>query len=192
MRTIKRPETIPADRLDSFKAYEYEDLDQLKIRVLNWLEEAPVITRKKKSDLLNDIMTVDIESTTIPAETDYNHGDKAFAVPYIYQSYIAGAVFICRYDDHFLAFWKWLDGILSGRGLTLPIYIHNLSYEYHFFKSRFPIDFESVFALQSRRIAKFVLPAAAWNFAALIYYQICLWKSLRRTTAARSFGRIKT
>lgn len=155
MITVLRPESIPETRLQEFKAYEFKDLSALKQRILEWLENADIITRRNNSGLINDLMTVDIETTTISAGTEYNSGDQAYALPYLYQVYIAGCTAFFRYDGEFSEFYKWLDNTLHSKNLTLPVYVHNLSFEYHFFKSRFPIDFESVFALQSRRIGKF-------------------------------------
>lgn len=155
MIKVIRPDTIPETRLSNFTAYEYKDLGAFRGAFASWLDNAEVIRRRKKSGLINDLMTVDIETTTISAGHPYNTGDQAYAVPYLYQAYLAGCVLFFRTDDHFRDFYVWLDNTLSERGMTLPVYVHNLSYEYHFLKSRVPIDFSTVFALQSRRIGKF-------------------------------------
>lgn len=155
MLKVRRPDTIPAERLDEFTCYEIDDMENFKDIFRSWLERADTIKRRKRPALVNDFMTVDIETTTVSAGTQYNTGDQAFSVPYLYQVYAAGCVLIFRYDKDFLSFYTWADTLLSEKGLCLPVYIHNLSFEYHFFKSRFPINFDTVFALQSRRIGKF-------------------------------------
>lgn len=155
MLIIKRPDSIPDKRLSQFTAYEFKDLPNIKNDILSWIDAAQQIRRVKRSSLINDCITVDIETTTISAGTVYNQSDFSYAIPYLYQVFFAGKVIFFRYDKEFRKFYIWLDYVLSKRGLTLPVYVHNLSFEYHFFKSRFPINFESVFALQSRRIGKF-------------------------------------
>ena len=152
---VNRPASIPETRLNGFMAYEWSDKNEIKSRVLYWIENTEIIARRKKPDLISDVMTIDIETTTISAGTPYNHTDKPFAFPYLYQIYIAGIVIFLRTDDHFRQFYIWLDDLLYEKGRQIVVYDHNLSFEYQFFKSRVPINFDTVFALQSRRIGKF-------------------------------------
>lgn len=155
MITVTRPAGISEKRLKNFTAYEYSDLTAFKAGMLSFIENSERITRRKDTALINDCITIDIESTTISAGTRYNKTEHPFSIPYIYSIYAPGIVCFLRYDEEFNELISWLDIVLSDAGLTLPCYIHNASFEYHFFKSRIPIDFESVFALQSRRIARF-------------------------------------
>lgn len=152
---IIRPDSVSNERLPDINAYEYTDLEVFKTHFQTWLEDVQIIKRRKRNHIIDDIMTFDIETTTISAGTQYNHTDQAYAVPYLYQIYVAGVCLILRYDAEFLEFYNWIDQAISSKAYVLPVYVHNLSFEYHFLKSRVPINFESVFALQSRRIGKF-------------------------------------
>lgn len=155
MLTVKRPAALPASRLEQFRAYEYSDFEMFSGLLSYGIENTDVLRRQKKPAYISDPMTCDIETTTLPAGSDYNHTEDPAALPYLYQVYIFGRVIFFRYDAEFRHFIEYLDGYLSERNLTIVCYVHNLSYEYQFFKSRIPIDFTSVFALQSRRIGKF-------------------------------------
>ncbi len=155
MIIVNRPRAISKQRLASFEAYENTDLTMIKSVFSNYVENAPALTRKNRPDLINDLITVDIETTTISAGTRFNRSDHPFAFPYLYQIYFAGSVVFFRNDQKFTDFIIWADDLLNHAGKTLPCYIHNASFEYQFFKSRIPINFDSVFALQSRRIARF-------------------------------------
>ena len=155
---IIRPDSISNERLKEIDAYEYTDLEVFKTHFQTWLEDVQIIKRLKRNHIIDDIMTFDIETTTISAGTQYNHSEQAYAVPYLYQIYVSGACLILRYDAEFLEFYNWVDQIISEKAYVLPVYVHNLSFEYHFLKSRVPINFESVFALQSRRIGKYADP----------------------------------
>lgn len=164
MIKVTRPASVPDTRLNGFEAYEYTDMPDFKAHFVSYLESSEKVKRRKGFDLISDLMTVDIETTTISAGTRYNAGCFPYAVPYLYQVFCAGCVLIFRYDEQFNDFITWLDQTLSGAGCTLACYIHNASFEYQFFKSRFQINFDSVFALQSRRIARFETARAGIEF----------------------------
>lgn len=155
MYTIRRPADIPQGRLETILIYDYSDLAKLKAVIDYGFAVSERIRRRKRPDYINDIMTVDIESTTISAGTALNQSDKPFAFPYSYQIFLFGSCWILRTDAEFSDFIHAVNTRMIEAGATLPAYVHNLSYEYQFFKSRIEIDFESVFALQSRRIGKF-------------------------------------
>lgn len=154
MITITRPETLPETRLKSFTAYEYEDFASFDTLVKYGLDTTERITRRGRLDLLADFMTVDIETTTISAGIEYNQSEYPYAVPYLYQVYIFGRVIFFRFDWQFRHFVEWLDETLADAGVAIAAYDHNLSFEYQFFKSRIPLNFDTVFALQSRRIGR--------------------------------------
>lgn len=164
MRQIKRPELLPDARLEEITIYENNDMDYIKEHISAWIKSSAKIPRRKKPALVNDAGTCDIETSTIKSGSIYNSSDTAFAIPYLYQVYMGGIVIIFRYDEDFCNFYIWLDKFLYLENLTLPVYVHNLSFEYHFFKSRVPIDFSSVFALQSRRIGKFLSEKGGLEF----------------------------
>lgn len=154
MIKVTRPGSLPASRLSEFTAYEYKDFSKIKQLIEYGVSKCEQFKRRKRSALLSDFMTIDIESTTISAGTAYNKSEFPFAIPYLYQVYMFGRVLFFRYEAEFQHFIEYLDEELNKIGVTIVCYIHNLSYEYQFFKSRLPLDFETVFALQSRRIGK--------------------------------------
>lgn len=157
MKLITRPETIPAERLAEIKVYEYTDLGILEQKLDFMLGTSVLepVKRQRKTSLVPYPMTVDIETTTLPAGSMHNKTEHPVALPYLYQVYIAGTVFIFRYDHEFRHFIDYLEELLLIRQLSIVCYIHNASFEWQFFKSRLSINMESVFALQSRRIGKF-------------------------------------
>ena len=155
MYKISRPESVDKRRLEEITIYEYEDLPKLRDVVDYGIGTGELINRRGKPSLINDIMTVDIETTTIKAGTGINNTEYPFAFPYCYSIYIFGSCWILRYDHEFADFIEALEEHLSCYGAAIVAYVHNLSFEYQFFKSRIPIDFHKVFALQSRRIGKF-------------------------------------
>lgn len=154
MIKVIRPDQLPDKRLEEINAYEYEDLGKLQQLVDYGLENCEIFPRKKRPDLVSDFATCDIETSTIPAGSEYAIDEDPYAVPYLYQFYLFGRVWIMRYDWQFKHFIETLENILHDKGMQLVIYVHNLSFEYQFFKSRIPLDFDTVFAMQSRRIAK--------------------------------------
>lgn len=154
MIKVTRPAMLPDTRLSDFTAYEYSDFKKFDGLFAYGLENCEKLQRRNKPDLLSDFMTVDIETTTISAGTVYNKSEYPYAVPYLYQVYLFGRVIFFRYDFEFKHFIEWLDEKLSAAGVALVVYDHNFSFEYQFFKSRIPINFETVFALQSRRIGR--------------------------------------
>ena len=155
MYKLFRPASVPKERLSEITVYEYADLEKLHGVVQYGYEINDLIKRKGKPDLINDLITIDIESTTIRAGQLWNESEYPLAFPYTYQIYIFGSCWILRYDHEFLDFINALEQYLADLGVALVCYVHNLSYEWQFFKSRIPIDFDKVFALQSRRIGKF-------------------------------------
>lgn len=154
MVTVTRPAILPETRLTEFTAYEYSDFARFDQLFDFGMSQCEKIKRRNKPDLISDFFTVDIESSTVPALSQYNKSEFSYAVPYLYQAYVFGRVLFFRYDFQFRHFVEWMDEKLKAAGCAAAVYIHNLSYEYQFFKSRIPINFDSVFALQSRRIGR--------------------------------------
>lgn len=154
MLKVIRPEQLPAVRLSEIDAYTYDDLPKLENLVDYGMEHCDLFKRRNRPDLISDFATFDIETTTIPADSDYAVDEDPYAIPYLYQVYLFGRVWFFREDWQFKHFFETLEEILRNRSAQLTIYVHNLSFEYQFLKSRVPLDFNTVFAMQSRRIAK--------------------------------------
>lgn len=154
MLKVIRPDMLPTSRLSEIDAYTYEDLPLLKQRVEYGVNMSETYKRRNRPDLLSDFATFDIETSTIPAESEYAIDDDPYSVPYLYQFYLFGSVWFFREDYQFRHFFETLEELLREQSLQLTIYVHNLSFEYQFLKSRIDLDFKTVFAMQSRRIAK--------------------------------------
>lgn len=154
MNVINRPAGVDPRRLGQIVYKDFSDMGELNLILENWIAKAGIITRRKKPGLLADFGTVDIETTTVPAGSKWNRGEQPFAVPYLYQFYFAGYVWLFRFDYQFQIFINTLDKFFSDHNVQAVFYDHNFSYEYQFFKSRIDFNPDATFALQSRRIAK--------------------------------------
>lgn len=99
----------------------------------------------KKEWYFNIPCAFDIETTSF---IDSN-GDKC-ACMYIWMLGINGYVVIGRTWDELMIAINIISKFLElGDGLYLPIYVHNLSYEFQFIKDRF--EWEKIFSLDSRK-----------------------------------------
>ena len=158
MYTINRPDELPPERLESITVYERDDIDvKLTTSTKFYIEthRAEMIERRNKLDMIPVPATFDIETTTIQAGTLLNTSDQDFAFTYSYQIYLFGYCWILRDETAFVYFMDKLAELLRSYNLSLIWYIHNASFEYMFIKKLIPIDFETLFALQTRRIGKF-------------------------------------
>ena len=119
MYKLSRPASVPEERLSEIVVYEYADLEKLQSIVQYGYEINDLIKRKGKPDLINDLITIDIESTTIRAGQLWNESEYPLAFPYTCQIYIFGSCWILRYDHVFLDFINALEQYLSDLGVTL-------------------------------------------------------------------------
>ena len=133
MNVINRPAGVDPRRLGQIVYKEFGDIGELKLILHSWIAKAGIITRRKKPGLLADFGTVDIETTTVPAGSKWNSGEQPFAIPYRYQFYFAGTVWLIRFDYQFQMFINTIDKVFSDYNLQVVFYDHNFSYEYQFF-----------------------------------------------------------
>ena len=166
---VSRPASISEDRLP-FLEYETdtERLDQLLPYLLDQCEH---FFKYRKRMLIGDFFgCCDTETTTLLPETEHNPMDEVLGFIYLFQFRIGGVNFIFRSSDDFRSFIDRIAEKLNRQNLTLVVYVHNLSFEWQFFKAILDIDRESVFALQSRRIAKFTTNGGAieWRCSYLL------------------------
>lgn len=98
----------------------------------------------------------DIETTTIrPGEYNYIPEDPGeappVAFPYLFQFCIYGEVIMVRQFSEALRIFEWLHQyFIDLKFKRLVIYVHNLAYEYHFFKNYWPVNKKGSFALDER------------------------------------------
>lgn len=164
MKQITRPAMLPESRLASIDAYEYTDLPKLEQLVEYGIHKSDYHRRRSRPPVISDFATFDIETTTVSEESKYNPDIWPYAVPYLYQFYLFGRVWLMRSDAEFAHFIETLEFYCEKYNFCLVVYVHNLSYEYQFLRSRIPLNFQSVFALQSRRIGKFETAAGFLEF----------------------------
>jgi len=106
--------------------------------------DIPVVTNNKKISYLNIPAAFDIEVSSF-----YQYGEKR-ACMYIWQFGMLNWVTYGRTWKEYFAFIKVLKKIIGiDSTLILPVYIHNLAYEFQFFRKR--IDWDKVFLLDERK-----------------------------------------
>lgn len=93
----------------------------------------------------------DIETTTIkPGELDYvgTEEDPPLAFPYLFQFNICGTVFFVRRYPEAMDIFRWISEYFRlGSNRRMIFFIHNLGYEYTFFRDLWDIVGEKSFAL---------------------------------------------
>lgn len=150
-----RPSSLPVERLAYFE-YEllYDDLEQ---KIEYAMMQDGCIERRGKKNILSVPITFDIETTTLPVGNKYNPYDYMLAFPYLYQIYVCDMVYFLRNRTDCYMFFNELERICIKNEIQIICYVHNLSFEYQFMKSILDIDFEKVFLVKNRKVAKFEL-----------------------------------
>lgn len=104
------------------------------------------ILNDKRHNIINQINTFDIETTT-------KNSDKPYAFMYHWQMCVGGDVIFGRTWEEFINFYKKIiTHYHVSRETHFVIYVHNLSYEFQFLKSFF--IWEDVFATKKRTILR--------------------------------------
>lgn len=136
---IKEPVREQNVVIADLPVYEYSNLLVLPEFVL--LKD----TRKNKSKIryTEQILTFDIETTTI---------NKDLNIMYIWMVCFDGE--FCLYGRTWDQFLDFLNRIKSSTYFTIPIYVHNLSYEFQYLRGIIDFKSEDVFCMQSRKVAK--------------------------------------
>ena len=85
----------------------------------------------------------DIETTTIkPGELDYigTEEDPPLAFPYLFQFNICGKVFFVRRYPEAMEIFRWISEYFRlGSNRRMIFFVHNLGYEYTFFRDLWDI-----------------------------------------------------
>ena len=79
------------------------------------------------------------------------------AFPYLYQMYLCNTVFFCRTRTECYLLFSEIERCLLKHDIHAVCYVHNLSFEYQFLKSILHINYEKVFLIKNRKVAKFEL-----------------------------------
>ena len=106
-----------------------------------------IVSRKDKT-YINDIITFDIETSTI------RDLEKPYAFLYIWQACFCGDVVVMgRTWQECKDFFNRVARVCSlGEGRLLPIYVHNLPFEFHFMQDFFTMT--NVFATDNHKVLK--------------------------------------
>lgn len=150
-----RPSSLPETRLAYF---EYkESYDDLQKKIEYAIVQDGCIEKRGKKSILSVPITFDIETTTLPVGHKYNPYEYMIAFPYLYQCYVCGTVYFLRSRIDCYMFFSEIERICIKNEIQIICYVHNLSFEYQFMKSILDIDFEKVFLVKNRKVAKFEL-----------------------------------
>lgn len=152
---VKRPAWLDTSRPAEIEYYDHEDIGRLDqiISYIDGIDDKVKI--RKRPTFATQFMTLDTETTTLPAGSRYNPGEVPLSFIYMYQIRIGGVNFIMRRREEIEAFMNYAAERCREAGARLVCYVHNLSFEFQFLKSILEINPDSIFALQNRRIAKF-------------------------------------
>lgn len=133
-----------------FDAYTVYEFDWLYIQYLKYANRSggnPGLKSKGKK-YMNALATFDIETTTL---------DNGHSIMYIWQFCIDGKIIIGRSWKEFLYLVKQVKRYRRKDDLYLVCYIHNAAFEFEFLTGIYKFNKEDVFAIDSRKPAKFYM-----------------------------------
>lgn len=153
------------------------------MKLLTSIEEAPIAKRprgnlggKFKVPYVEAICAFDIETTTLKGLK------KSFI--YSWQFAYKSDVYIGRTYEDLYKFFRELVEICQRKSAILCIFVHNLSYEFHFIRSMFQLGPEDVFAVKSRKILRFVVEGALEFRCSYLHSGMSLKKYLQKMGCA--------
>lgn len=135
--------------------YEYKDAEKLIFELgVNYAEDITIVRRgqrKRKIAFYNYPCSFDIETTTVvPGQLGYTAGPDAapVAFPYLFQWCIYGRVIMVRTYEQAVDVFDWLAEAFKTDDIThLIIFVHNLGYEWAFFRDIWDVLPDECFAL---------------------------------------------
>lgn len=136
--------------------YEYEDAEPLIKRLSDkYAGDITKVARggrgRNKIEYYNYACSFDIETTTIrPGELDYIASEDAppVAFPYLFQWNIYGHVIMVRQYEHAIKVFNWITKYFrTALNRRLILFVHNLNFEYVFWKDLWNIEPSFCFAL---------------------------------------------
>ena len=139
--------------------YEFKEARQLIMQLSNkYAGDITAISRggrgRSKVQYYNYPCSFDIETTTIkPGQLDYKAPKDAppLAFPYLFQWNIYGHVIMCRHYQEAIKIFNWLAQYFkTALNRRLILFVHNLSYEWHYWRDLWEVDTGESFALDER------------------------------------------
>lgn len=144
---------------EEIEIFEYSEAEKLIRKLSNeYAGDVTVVSRggrgRNKVEYYNFPCSFDIETTTIrPGELDYNVGNDAppIAFPYLFQWNIYGHVVMVRTYSHAMKIFEWLSKYFRlAINRRLVLFVHNLNFEYFFFRDLWKIEPQYSFALDDK------------------------------------------
>ena len=118
---------------------------------LRWVSKAnlPIVKSHRKEEYYNVPAAFDIETSSFYVD-DIVAPERKRAIMYHWQFGILGMVTCGRTWEELLSFFATLRAILGiSDSLRLPVYVHNLPYEFQFMRKH--LDWDKVFILDNRK-----------------------------------------
>ena len=140
----------------TIQLFKFEDAEKLIMQLSDqYAGDVTCVSRKgngrNKVFYYNYPCSFDIETTTIkPGELDYPEDKNAppIAFPYLFQWCIYGHVIMCRTYEEARKIFAWISEYFRlGGNRKIICFIHNLGYEYTYFKDIWKIKPQGCFAL---------------------------------------------
>lgn len=122
-------------------------------RVHEWLEEIknsePEWIHYKKKDWWNMPASFDIETSS------FKHGEDKYATMYLWSMCINGSTIIGRTWKEFKKLLRIIETAFHTARMKLVIYVHNLSYEFQWFRKH--VGIKKTFSIKNRHILSVAL-----------------------------------
>lgn len=144
---------------EKIEVHEYKDAKRIikKISKENYDNFTKIAKGGKYRNIVayaNFANSFDIETTTIkPGQLNYEYDKDSppIAFPYLFQFCFFGKVIICRKYEECINIFNWISESLNlGEKRKCIFFIHNLSYEFHFFKDLWDIEAKGSFCMDER------------------------------------------
>lgn len=140
---------------EQITVYEYQNAERRIIELAEtYKDDTVTIARggrgRNKTNWYKYPCSFDIETTTYRSgELGYFHPDgRPAAMPYLFQFNIYGSVFMVRYINEAMQIFEWLARyFINGDKKRLCLFVHNLAYEYGFFRDYWPLEYKECFAI---------------------------------------------
>lgn len=151
--------------IDGLVIYENSDISRemlerlFKSLIPSILVEKEIKVGKKKmikKKWYNYPNAFDTETTTLDAFEGWNQTDEPVGFTYLFQFNLFGRAFIFRHYYEVINFLDMIEDVFDTESNKVVIFVHNLSYEFQFIKDWIGIVPHKVFAIEKRKVIKFV------------------------------------
>lgn len=151
---LTRPNYISEERPAEIEV-EYNKYDEFIAAAKSAVMNNVIVKANRK--YVSIPVTYDTETTTVKLSALKEiapEEDMYVGFPYLHQFYFAGCVVLIRDDLTAMRLFDALEEIAVNADLQFIIYVHNLSFEFSFLKSRIQLDTEHIMAVSKRSILR--------------------------------------